>query len=99
MLNDGHLKRKDVVYGLYRCPDGYKVVRHGTDYRRRRGRARWTAQEAVTSSLPVVEGGGRTDHNEQKAVPVHGTFTKEEARQTFPKLLSAVGLPNMRELD
>lgn len=47
-LDDARLKRKDVVYGLYRCPDGYRVVRHETDYQRRRERARWTAKEAMT---------------------------------------------------
>ncbi len=97
-LDDGRLKRKDIVYGLYKCPDGYRVVRQETDYRRRRERARWTAQEAVTSLLPVVEGED-ADRNEQEAVPVYGTFTEEEARRIFPKLFSAVGLANVRELD
>lgn len=99
-LDDGRLKRKDVVYALYRCPDGYRVLRRETDYRRRRERARWTAVEAVAGLLPVV-GGGDADRNEQEegAVPIYGTFDEDEARRRFPKLFSAVGLPNVRDLD
>jgi hypothetical protein len=47
--------------------------------------------------LPVIEGED-ADQNGQE-VPVYGTFTEEEARRNFPKLFSAVGLPNVRELD
>ncbi len=35
--------------------------------------------------------------NEQ--TPGYGLYTEEEARQKFPNLFSAVGMPNVRELD
>ena len=95
-IDDDRLKRKDVYNELYRCPDGYRVSRQEVYYRRRRERARWHAQEAFVSLLPVVN---RDDAGHDGSPPVYGTYTEEEARREYPKLFSAVGLPNVRDLD
>ena len=36
---------------------------------------------------------------ENDQAPGYGLYTEEEARREFPELFSAVGMPNVRELD
>ena len=95
-IDDGRLKRKDIAYSLYECPDGYRVARIEVYYQRRREQSRWTTKESFTSLLPAMtaEGVGQDEQT-----PGYGLYTEEEARQGFPDLFSAVGMPNVRDLD
>jgi hypothetical protein len=95
-IDDSRLKRTLIQYVLYQCPGGYRVYRSELHYRRRKERHRWQKHEAFSSLLPTVgdEGAGQ---NEQ--TPGYGIYTEEEARRAFPDLFSAVGMPNVRELD
>jgi hypothetical protein len=49
-----------------------------------------------TSLLPAVD---EEDVGENEQTPGYGLHTEEEARRAFPDLFSAVGMPNVRELD
>lgn len=95
-IDDSRLKRKLVQYVLYQCPGGYRVYRSELHYRRRKERHCWQKHEAFSNLLPAVneEGAGQ---NEQ--TPAYGLYTEEEARREFPELFSALGMPNVRELD
>lgn len=95
-LDDSRLKRTQISYSLYRCPGGYRVHRSELHSRRLRERSGWQRKEAFLSLLPTVdeEGVGRDERT-----PNYGLYTEEEARRTFPKLFSAVGVPNVRDLD
>lgn len=95
-IDENRLKRKDITYALYQCPDGYRVQRSEVYYQRRRERSRWTTVEAYTSLLPTVDG---DDVGENEQTPGYGLYTEEEARREFPNLFSAVGMPNVRDLD
>lgn len=95
-LDDSRLKRKEIRYALYRCPGGYMVLRVEAASQRRRERSRWHTKESSKSLLPVVDG---ADASHGEKTPVYGAYTEEEARQAFPELFSAVGLPNVRDLD
>lgn len=95
-MDSSGLKRTQITLVLYRCPGGYRVFREERTSRRHRERGRWTMEESTTTLLPMVneEGAGQ---NEQ--APVYGLYSEEEARREFPDLFSAVGMPNVRELD
>ena len=94
--DDSRLERKDITHTLYECPGGYRVARQEWLYQRRRERSRWTRKEVLTSLLPAVSD---DDVDQNAQTPGYGLYTEEEARQKFPNLFSAVGLPNVRELD
>ncbi len=94
--DESRLKRKETFYVLYQCPGGYRVQRTEMESRRRRERARWTRVESFTTLLPVADGEG--SHPDQGS-PSYGIYGEEEARRAYPDLFSAVGLPNVRELD
>jgi hypothetical protein len=95
-LDDSRLKRTEISYSLYRCPGGYRVHRSELHSQRLRERSGWQRKEAFLSLLPTVdeEGVGRDEQT-----PNYGLYTEEEARRTFPRLFSAVGMPNVRNLD
>ncbi|MDQ3375734.1 MAG: hypothetical protein M3533_02415 [Actinomycetota bacterium] len=95
-IDDSRLKRKDITCALYRCPRGYRVRRSEVYYQRRRERSRWTTTEAYTSLLPTVN---EEDAGVNEQTPGYGLYTEEEARRAFPDLFSAVGMPNVRQLD
>jgi hypothetical protein len=85
-----------VNYNLYQCPGGYRVLRSEVHYERRRERSSWYWKEVYTSLLPTVD---EDDVGENEQTPGYGLYTEEEARRAFPDLFSAVGMPNVRELD
>ncbi len=88
-------QRKDIGYELYRCPGGYRVVRGELHYRRRKEGGRWSMRAWYKQLLPAVE----EDAGQQNPTLHYGLYAEEEARRTFPELFSAVGMPNVRELD
>jgi hypothetical protein len=94
--DDSRLKRKDIAYALYQCPGGYRVARIEVYYQRRRERSRWTTKESLTSLLPTA---AKDDANQNEQTPGYGLYPEEEARREFPDLFSAVGMPNVRDLD
>ncbi len=95
-LDDSCLKRTEICYFLYRCPGGYRVRRSELHSRRLTERGSWQRKEAFSSLLPPVdeEGVGRDEQT-----PNYGLYTEEKARRTFPRLFSAVGMSNVRDLD
>jgi hypothetical protein len=93
-MDESRLKRKDINYSLYQCPGGYRVRRTEEHLERRRERSRWYWKEVYTSLLPTVD-----DVGENEQTHGYGLYTEEEARRAFPDLFSAVGMPNVRELD
>ena len=95
-MDESRLKRKDVNYSLYECPGGYRARRSEEYYERRRERSRWYWKEVYTTLLPTVD---ENDEGKNEQTPGYGLYTEEEARREFPNLFSAVGMPNVRELD
>ncbi len=95
-IDDSRLKRTLVQCVLYRCPGGYRIYRSELHYQRRKERSRWQRKEAFTSLLPTVD---EKDVGQNEQTPGYGLYTEEEARRAFPELFSAVGLPNVRDLD
>ncbi len=95
-IDENRLKRKDITYALYECPGGYSVQRGEAYYQRRRERSRWTTKEVYNSLLPTV---AEDDVGQDEQTPGYGLYTEEEARREFPDLFSAVGMPNVRDLD
>jgi hypothetical protein len=95
-LDDSSLKRTEISYSLYRCPGGYRVRRSELHSRRHREQSSWQRKEAFSRLLPTVdeEGVGRDEQT-----PNYGLYTEEEARRTFPRLFSALGMPNVCNLD
>ncbi len=69
---------------------------HEAHYERRRERSRWTTKESFTSLLPTAD---KDDAGQNEQTPDYGLYTEGEARREFPDLSSAVGMPNVRELD
>ncbi len=55
-LDDSRLNRRETIYTLYHCPDGYRVAHTLFDSKRRRERARWSKKEALTELLPKADG-------------------------------------------
>ena len=94
-VDESRLKRTLIQYVLYRCPRGYRVKRSELHYQRRREGGQWRRREAFTSLLPAVD----EDVAQNEATSGYALYTEEEARREFPELFSAVGMPNVRELD
>jgi hypothetical protein len=92
--DDGRLKRTEVSYSLYRCPGGYRVFRSELHSQRRRERSRWHKKEAFSSLLPTADEEGADEQTSN-----YGLYTEEEARRAFPRLFSALDMPNVRDLD
>lgn len=95
-LDDVRLKRTDVIYTLYQCPSGYRIACTEVRYQRRRERSRWTTVESSTNLLPKTD---ETNVDNTEGDSIYGAYSEAEARRMFPNLFSAVGMPNVRELD
>ncbi len=93
-LDDSRLNRRETIYTLYHCPDGYRVARTLFDSKRRRERARWSKEEALTELLPKADG---TDGGCAHARSEYGCYSKDNAGKLYPELFSAVGMANVRE--
>jgi hypothetical protein len=75
-LDDSRLNRRETIYTLYRCPDGYRVARTLFDSRRRRERARWSKKEALTELLPKADG---TDDGAPMLGAEYGYYSEDDA--------------------
>ncbi len=74
-LDDSRLNRRETIYTLYHCPDGYLVAHTLLDSKCRRERARWSKKEALTELLPKADG---TDGD----APMLGASTAATAKTT-----------------
>ncbi len=94
-VDESRLKRTLIQLVLYECPGGYRVNRSELHYRRRKEGGQWRRLEAFTTLLPTED----EDVARSEETSGYGLYTEEEARRTFPDLFSALGMPNVREID
>lgn len=88
-------RRRAALCTLYRCPSGYRVYREEIPFYPEKRRYKYGRRKEghAASLLPV---GARTG---DEGAPEYGLYTEEEARRSFPWLFSALGTPNIRDLD
>jgi hypothetical protein len=78
---------RGVTYTLYRLPDGKFRVYELTW-------SRWQGEGSEAFLAPVVE-----DEDNTYGPITYDAYTEDEARQAWPHLFAALGMPNTRDTD
>ncbi len=82
---------RGATYTLYRLPGSPREPRyrvHEFDW------SNWQGEGSEAFLYPVAEG------EETEYGPItYGAYTEEEARQEWPQLFAALGMPNVRDID